>query len=126
MKLFKMTLTFQSIYYLLTALWPIIDIKSFMIVTGYKTDTWLVKTVGALLIPMALTMATHLFLHIDHLPVVILCFTAAVAFAVIDFYYAANDVILDIYMVDGIIQLALICSWSYIFLTGKHRTCNTP
>lgn len=120
MKLFKLTLTIQGIYYLFTALWPIIDIKSFMIVTGHKTDIWLVKTVGALLIPMSLTMITHIFLRTDHLPIVVLCFTAAIAFAIIDFYYAMHDVILDVYMIDGAIQLGLICTWSYIFMKRKY------
>ena len=92
-----------------------------MIVTGYKTDVWLVKTVGALLIPMSLTMLVHLVTRINHFPVVVLCLTAAIAFAVIDFYYSVTDVINDIYMVDGVIQVALICTWLIIWKTRAYQ-----
>ncbi len=40
----------QGIYFLMTAIWPIVHLESFMIVTGYKTDQWLVQA-RALLIP---------------------------------------------------------------------------
>jgi hypothetical protein len=117
MKLFRLTLWFQSIYYLVTALWPLFDIKSFMLVTGYKHDVWLVKTVGALLIPVSLTMLSHLFLKVDHRPVFVLCITAGIAFASVDFYYSLTDVISDIYLMDGVIQVCLLISWTWIVVS---------
>ena len=38
----------QGGYYLITGLWPLIHIPSFLWLTGPKTDLWLVKTVGLL------------------------------------------------------------------------------
>src|SRR5688572_7009590 len=38
----------QGIYFIITGVWPIVHIKSFMAVTGPKNDLWLVRTVGAL------------------------------------------------------------------------------
>ncbi len=38
----------QGAYYLLTGVWPLINMDSFERVTGAKTDKWLVKTVGVL------------------------------------------------------------------------------
>jgi len=35
----------QGLYWLVTGLWGLIDVHSFMKVTGPKTDIWLVKTV---------------------------------------------------------------------------------
>lgn len=32
----------QGCYYLITLIWPLVHIKSFMAVTGYKRDVWLV------------------------------------------------------------------------------------
>ncbi len=39
----------QGIYYVATGLWPILNMRSFEMVTGPKRDKWLVKTVGALI-----------------------------------------------------------------------------
>ncbi|MBV8580277.1 MAG: hypothetical protein JOZ86_06540, partial [Candidatus Eremiobacteraeota bacterium] len=38
----------MAAYYLATGLWPLLDMRSFELVTGRKTDRWLVKMVGAL------------------------------------------------------------------------------
>src|SRR5690606_5458945 len=43
----------QGLYFFLTAVWPLLHIESFQLVTGFKTDIWLVDTVAFLLIPYA-------------------------------------------------------------------------
>lgn len=101
----------QATYILLTAVWPLIDIKSFMDVTGYKTDIWLVKTVGALLIPIAACLYSHLFIETNHTPALILGAFTAAAFISIDFHYALNDVISDIYLADGLLELLFLAGW---------------
>lgn len=40
----------QGLYYLLTSLWGLLHIESFMMVTGPKFDIWLVKMVSVLII----------------------------------------------------------------------------
>ena len=109
----------QSVYTFLTAVWPLVDIQSFMEVTGYKTDIWLVKTVGALLIPITLCMVMHLFIRTDPRPVIVLGGTTALAFIGIDFYYALNDVIPDIYMADGAVECIFLAGWIYIAFSMK-------
>lgn len=39
----------QGLFYLVTGVWPIVSINTFLKVTGPKTDLWLVKTVGAVI-----------------------------------------------------------------------------
>ena len=39
----------QGLYYLITGIWPLVHMESFLAVTGPKTDLWLVQTVGALI-----------------------------------------------------------------------------
>jgi hypothetical protein len=39
-----------------TALWPFVSLRTFTIVTGPKTDVWLVKTVGALLVVIGIAL----------------------------------------------------------------------
>lgn len=120
MKIFRLLLWTQSTYIMITALWPLMHIDSFMAVTGYKTDVWLVKTVGALLIPVAVTLYIHLFIDTDHRPALVLGSLTSVAFIMVDFYYALNDVISDIYLADGIAELIFLIAWIYV-LTGRRH-----
>jgi hypothetical protein len=90
-----------------------------MEVTGYKTDIWLVKTVGALLIPVSVTLYSHLFIESDRRPAFILGSLAAAAFICIDFYYALTDVISDIYLADGAVELVFLMMWVYAWKTGR-------
>jgi hypothetical protein len=121
MKFVRLVLWVQSLYILITAIWPILDIESFMLVTGPKTDIWLVKTVGALLIPIGLTLGSYLFIHTDIRPAILLGSITALAFAIIDFYYALNDVISDIYLLDGILEIIFLLFWLYILLSKDRR-----
>lgn len=119
MKLFRLTVWTQATYILVTALWPLVHIKSFMDVTGYKTDVWLVKTVGALLIPVAACLYMHLFIRTDPRPAIALGGLTALAFICIDFYYALTDVISDIYLADGMIEAVFLVAWTYIAFSKK-------
>lgn len=113
-KLFRYTLIIQSIYYLLTAVWPIIDIESFMEVTGPKTDIWLVKTVAALLLPVSFCFMASAYTRSGFWPVSILAAGSAAALFLIDFYYAGDGTISKVYMADGIIEIIFVLIWIYI------------
>lgn len=101
---------------LLTGIWPLVSIDTFMLVTGPKTDVWLVKTVGVLLIPIALTMIASLKSEGSRSPLFLLGTTTALAFMTIDIYYALHNVISDIYLADAAIQLILFACWIFFWL----------
>jgi hypothetical protein len=122
MKIFRLTLGAQATYILITAVWPLVHIDSFMDVTGYKTDVWLVKTVGALLVPVAVCLYLHLFIHTDPRPAIALGGLTAFAFVCVDFYYALGDVISDIYLADGIIEAVFLAVWIYIAFSLKKNS----
>ena len=121
MKILKALLWTQSVYYLITAVWPLVDIQSFMQVTGYKTDQWLVKTVGALLVPVAICLGIHLFIRTNMIAAMTLGAGCAIAFLVIDLYYALNDVISDIYLLDGIAQFGFLVWWAIVFFRSDRK-----
>jgi hypothetical protein len=125
MKFIRVLLWTQSIYTFITAIWPILDIESFMIVTGPKTDIWLVKTVGALLIPVSLTLASYLFIKTNLKPAAILGGLSAAVFITIDFYYPLTDVISNVYMLDGILQIGFLICWAIVLLKMDHRKNET-
>jgi len=104
-KLRKYMLLAQGIYYFITGLWPIIHIGSFMMVTGYKTDLWLVKMVGLLSISISIQLIAQVVNK--RLPR-LLGLLSALAFLSIDSYYTLNGTISKIYLADAAIQVIFI------------------
>jgi hypothetical protein len=47
----------QAVYFVLTGVWPIVHVRSFMAVTGHKRDVWLVKTLGVLITVVGAVLA---------------------------------------------------------------------
>ena len=92
---------FQGVYYMIAGLWPLVHIRSFMLVTGPKTDIWLVQMVGLLSFSIGLTL---LYLLRYRIPPV-LNTVSAISFLIIDLYYALADTISDIYLADAILEL---------------------
>lgn len=119
MTLFRLLLWTHATYILITAVWPLIHIESFMYVTGYKTDVWLVKTVGALLIPVAITLYMYLFIRTDYRPAIALGSLTALAFIGIDVYYSLNDVISDIYLADALVEFIFLVLWLFAAFPKK-------
>jgi uncharacterized membrane protein len=103
----------QGVYYSLTAIWAIVDISSFMAVTGPKTDIWLVKTVGLLILVIGLTLLISKFRNKDLLSpeITFLGIASAASFISIDVYYVAIDRISPVYLADAVAQLLLILLW---------------
>src|SRR5215204_6110532 len=104
-KLYSGILWAQGIYTFLTATWPIVDIESFMLVTGYKTDLWLVKTVSILLLAISISLLLCTVFKQFNYPVALLALLVAVGMAYVDFYYSLNNTISKIYMADGFVEI---------------------
>lgn len=119
--IYNATLGTQSAYYLLTAIWPLVDIESFMQVTGPKEDIWLVKTVSVLLLPIALAFAAGIFAKVPILIMALLSAGCAAGLAVIDFYYTGNGTISLVYQIDGYAQIFFMLAWIYILIQNKAR-----
>jgi hypothetical protein len=115
-KLYRIVLWVQGSYTALTALWAIIDIDSFMKVTGPKTDIWLVKTVSVTLVAIGICLLSFLKEVEIKLPAIILGLLAAIGLAVIDFYYSGNHVISWIYSLDGFAETIFSICWVIIFI----------
>ena len=111
-RLYRVLLWTQGIYTFLTAAWPIIDIESFLFVTGYKTEIWLVKTVSILLLVISIVLlsSTSSFRQINY-PVAILALLVAIGMAYVDFYYSLNKTISKIYIADGFVEILFAVAW---------------
>ena len=101
----------QGAYYALTGVWALVDLDSFMAVTGPKTDRWLVKTVGVLVtvIGAALLLAWRRRRVAGE--TIFLAVGSALSLAAIDVIYVANDTIAPVYLLDAVVEVGLALAW---------------
>jgi hypothetical protein len=110
----------QGIYFLLTGLWPLVSIRTFQLVTGKKTDHlvtgseadhWLVNTVGALVIAIAIVFLSAAWSRRENVDVAFLGISAAIALIAIDVVYVARGAISSVYLVDALLELSFVMLW---------------
>src|SRR5207253_6744514 len=92
-KRLSIILHLHCLYFILTGIWPLLSISTFMMVTGPKTDIWLVKLVGLLAVAIGLSLyKAHKENGLSR-STLLLALVNAMAFGSIDYYYVAKDVI---------------------------------
>jgi len=95
-----------------------------MKVTGPKTDVWLVKTVSVLIVSISLSLLFSVRNSGEKMPVILLAITSCIGLAGIDFYYALNNTISDVYLIDGAIQVITLIAWIVILVTARKTISN--
>jgi hypothetical protein len=109
-------LLLQGVYYLLTGIWSFVGIRSFQLVTGPKTDLWLVKTVGVLVtvIGGVLIFAARRPRLVPEIP--LLGIGSALGLTAIDVIYVARGRISPVYLLDALLELflaaGLLLTWT--------------
>lgn len=101
----------QALYYLLTGLWPLIHIQSFLKVTGPKTDVWLVKTVGVLISVIGAVLGLAGMQRSAKREMALLAVGSAIGLTAIDLIYVVRRRISPVYLLDAVAELALIIGW---------------
>jgi hypothetical protein len=111
----------QGGYYLITGVWPLVHVKSFQWVTGPKTDHlvtgreadhWMLNTISALIIAIALVLLAAAARRRVSVDVALLAVFSALALAMIDSVYVARSTISPIYLADGAVELVLAAVWT--------------
>jgi hypothetical protein len=121
----------HGIYFLVTGLWPLISIRTFQIVTGPKTDLWLVKTVGAVIAVIGLTILVAALNFSPgpeaaaangtanlNFPIFLLAVASCLALCVVDINYSVKGVISKIYLLDAAIEICLVAGWIIGWISG--------
>lgn len=124
MRLFKAILLIQTIYYVVTALWALIHIRSFMEVTGPKTDLWLVKTVAVLLLAISSAFIAALFSSVNSASILTLAICCCLGLIFIDCYYVSKGVISKVYLLDAVAEFLLVACWIAVW-TRRKRLVST-
>lgn len=100
----------QGVYFVVTGLWPLLNMASFITATGPKQDTWLVEMIGLLSASIGLTFIVS-SLRRHALPV-LLGYAVSASFLTMDVIYVASGQINRIYLLDAAIQTAFIVAIS--------------
>src|SRR3954452_15840139 len=101
----------QGAYFIATGFWPLLHMRSFLGVTGPKTDLWLVQTVRALVtcIGGQLLLSAHNEDAAESLRPV--AAGSAAALALIDVLHVGRTRISPIYVLDAAAEIALVYLW---------------
>jgi hypothetical protein len=101
----------QAVFYLATGIWPLLDIVSFQMVTGPKTDLWLVRTVGVLVAVIGAVLLSAARRRRVTEEIVLLAAGSALGLATIDLVYALSGRISAVYLADAAVELGLAALW---------------
>jgi len=100
-----------AVYFMVTGIWPVVHMPSFLAVTGPKTDLWLVRTVGLMITAVGLCIAVAAWQGQMALHVLVLAIASSGFLLLVDVIYVRKRVIAKIYLLDGAIELILILGW---------------
>lgn len=101
----------QGLFYVVTGVWPLLDMVSFQVVTGPKTDLWLVRTVGVLVsVVGAVLIAASRSRRVTP-EIVMLAVGSALGLAAIDLRYALAGRISAVYLADAAVEIGLSLVW---------------
>ncbi|MBF6612395.1 MAG: hypothetical protein IVW55_04635 [Chloroflexi bacterium] len=101
----------QGGYYVITGIWPLVHIRSFMAITGRKTDLWLVKTAGVLITTIDSTLGVAGLRGKTTPEISFLAIGSALGLTGIDIVYVAKKQISPIYLLDAVAELGVIGLW---------------
>jgi len=109
----------QGVYFLTTGIWPLVHVESFQAITGRKTDNWsgseidhwLLNTISVLIVAIGLTLLTAAVRRNVSAEIAVLAIASSLGLTAIDVFYVSRGIILPVYLVDAIAEVALIVLW---------------
>ncbi|GGC34522.1 hypothetical protein GCM10011386_28300 [Parapedobacter defluvii] len=108
---------FQGAYFIITGIWPLLGMDSFIAATGPKQDTWLVEMIGLLSASVGLTFIVTSLRR--QKPPLVLGYSVALSFLLMDLIYVIKGVIGRVYLLDASIQFAFIALVTFLVIKRK-------
>lgn len=101
----------QGGYYFVTGIWPLIHRRSFEVVTGPKTDWWLVLMVGALACAIGSGLLFAVACRQLSCSVVVFAVTSAGAFLAVELFFGLRGQISTVYLIDATLEAFILALW---------------
>jgi len=99
----------QGTFYVASGLWPILHFRSFEAITGKKQEPWLVKTMGALIAAVGVTLLSGA--RERKTSTKTLGIASALVLGGADIIFVGRKQIPRVYLADAIAEAALIATW---------------
>ena len=112
----------QGVYFLVTGVWPLLHMPSFLALTGPKVDLWLVQAVGVLVAVIGAVLMLGARRRTVGPELALLAVGSAAGLAGIDLVYALSDRIWDVYLLDAVAEIGLIVLWGIAWAWSRRRT----
>ncbi len=114
-RLLRLLLKVLAAYYVVTGLSPLISMKAFEMITGPKTDDWLVHMVGLLAATIGVTLRVGAREEKPSGTMVLLAVLSAASFTAIDVVYALRGVISKVYLLDAALEVPLALALLFVW-----------
>jgi hypothetical protein len=111
----------QGIYFFITGAWAIFHAKSFMLITGPKTDIWLLRLVGMLTVGISWVLFIVVKRKKQSLESMVLILFSGFSYLTIDVVYSLSGIIRYVYLYDAIIQLIFLSIWVNWLVMTKYK-----
>lgn len=109
----------QGLYFIITGIWPLVHIESFLYITGYKTDIWLVKTVGILILPYSVLCFYTIGNTKRNTAIATVNIICCLGLAWVDLYYYLKGIISWVYLIDFALEMIFSAYWIFYLLYFK-------
>jgi hypothetical protein len=106
--LLRLVIGAQGVFYLATGIWPLVSMSTFELVTGPKTDDWLVQTVGVLAAVIGLSLLSGAARARPSRESLVLAVCAALGFAAVDVVFVLDGRIRPIYLADAVVEAMFV------------------
>ena len=101
----------QGAYFAVAGAWPLVHMDSFLLVTGPKTDLWLVRAVAVLVLVIGLALLLAAWRLRVGLQAAILAVGSALGLAAIEIVHVLDGTIRVIYAADAALEIVLALAW---------------
>ena len=101
---------FQAVYYVVTGIWPLVSMRTFELVTGPKTDDWLVQTVGVLAAVIGVALFVGSRRDSPDRETLTLSILSALGFIAVDVVFVSTGTIGPIYLADAAVQGVMVAT----------------
>ena len=101
----------QGSYFLLTGVWPVAHLGSFLAVTGPKTDLWLVQAFGLLVAAVGAALLSLPAADRTKAAAFRFGFATAAMLAFIDVWFVTRGAIPPVYLLDAVPETAIALAW---------------
>jgi hypothetical protein len=101
----------QGGYYLALGLWPVVSADSFQLVTGPRTDLWLLRTIGLVIAVIGIALLSAVRRRSVALEMMIVAGGVAAVLGITDIINVSVKAVSPIYALDSMAQAIFVFGW---------------